>query len=357
MAENTRLKELSGELKRISETVDQREAASIARFDRLESSMQMFSRAIDTLTRSVDHLNKISATGASFDSGATPRSPSPASIHSRLRYTWSVLLFPGFKCFKRQINSLPRFVAHYYTKFMVFANRVQGLSDDALLDCFVGLPRNSRSSFSSLSSLKGPPLLSGPSVNSAATSGPNSKASLPPLLPTPSSKPLPPVKRLSPSEMQLRRDKGLCFTFDEKYSCADKCPNRHYMILQFEHDDDEGPCAFYSPLNNPESSLDDNPSPMHLSLCAYQCSYGIGTIRFTGSINGIEMQVMLDGGSSDNFIQPRIALHLDLPIEPAPGLRVVVGSSHILTGEGVIHHLPLLIQGHLLNCQHLCHSL
>ncbi|KAJ1384357.1 Aspartic peptidase domain superfamily [Sesbania bispinosa] len=40
-----------------------------------------------------------------------------------------------------------------------------------------------------------------------------------------------------------------------------------------------------------------------------------------GTIAGKPVQVLLDGGSSDSFIQPRLARRLQLPIEPASRVR------------------------------------
>lgn len=54
--------------------------------------------------------------------------------------------------------------------------------------------------------------------NSSSPSLTSTKSALPPLLPSPPTKPLPPVKKLSAAEMQLRREKGLCFTCDDKFS-------------------------------------------------------------------------------------------------------------------------------------------
>ena len=62
------------------------------------------------------------------------------------------------------------------------------------------------------------------------------KASLPPLLLMPNTKPLTLVNRLgikrkSAAEMQLRKEKGLCYWCDKKFSFNHKCPNRKLMLL------------------------------------------------------------------------------------------------------------------------------
>ncbi|GKF10021.1 ty3-gypsy retrotransposon protein, partial [Tanacetum coccineum] len=86
----------------------------------------------------------------------------------------------------------------------------------------------------------------------------------------------------------------------------------------------------------------------HLSLNAFHGSQGLTTICFIGTVNGTTVQVLLDGGSSDNFIQPRIAKHARLPLEPAHNLKVMVGNGNFLQSDGLINSVPLYIQGHVL---------
>lgn len=57
------------------------------------------------------------------------------------------------------------------------------------------------------------------------------------------------------------------------------------------------------------------------------------------------MQVLLDGGSSDSFIQSRLAHNLQLPMEPTADVKVMVGNEHYLHAEGVVRDLPLTISG------------
>lgn len=86
----------------------------------------------------------------------------------------------------------------------------------------------------------------------------------------------------------------------------------------------------------------------HLSYNALKGSFGLGTMRFTGTINGMVVQILLDSGSSDNFLQPRIANYLKLLIEPAPNFQVLVGNGNSLVAEGSVKQLEVKIQGQLL---------
>jgi len=54
---------------------------------------------------------------------------------------------------------------------------------------------------------------------------------------------------------------------------------------------------------------------------------------------------LIDGGSSDNFLHPRLAKFLKLEVEPAPTLRVMVGDGSKLHAEGMVRELPVSIQG------------
>ena len=59
---------------------------------------------------------------------------------------------------------------------------------------------------------------------------------------------------------------------------------------------------------------------------AFEGVWRARTIRFAVDLNDTVIQVMIDGGSSDNFLQPRLAKFLQLEVEQSPKLRVMVGN-------------------------------
>lgn len=159
--------------------------------------------------------------------------------------------------------------AEYYHQFTVLANRVEGLTDEALMDCFLsGLKEPIRREVvaqTPTSLLRAGSLArlfdeknsmgfvfkresTGPSsyfrsspVSSASStiSSKPSSSSLPPLLSKPNSRPFPQYKKLPHTEMLLCREKGLCFTCDEKYTREHDCPNKKCMLLLTTTDDQE----------------------------------------------------------------------------------------------------------------------
>lgn len=85
-----------------------------------------------------------------------------------------------------------------------------------------------------------------------------------------------------------------------------------------------------------------------LSLNAMNSAPLSGTMRFIGSIHGHPIAILLDGGSDDNFIQPRVAKFLNLQVQPAHPIKVLVGDGNALQVEGSIEDLQVTIQGHQL---------
>ena len=131
------------------------------------------------------------------------------------------------------------------------------------------------------------------------------KNNLPPLLPTPNVPPIRnnDVKKIRPAEMQLRREKGLCYFCDEKFSFNHKCPNRQLLLLQYKTDDAELEChdsedKFDSMADNSNVVIEDH----HLSLNALKGGMGVSTIRFMAYIGKLPVKALVDRGSSNNFL-------------------------------------------------------
>jgi len=147
--------------------------------------------------------------------------------------------------------------------------------------------------------------------------------------------------------MQLRREKGLCFTCDAKFSPSHRCPNKQYLLLQLQEEEDFK-LEPDSPDENNIYQIQSLEQEHHLSFNAFKEVVGIGTMRFQGIINGVKVQVLLDSGSSDNFLQPRIAHCLKLVIEPTSRFHVLVGNGNSLTLEGMMRKVEVQIQEHSL---------
>jgi len=71
----------------------------------------------------------------------------------------------------------------------------------------------------------------------------------------------------------------------------------------------------------------------------------VGTIKFKAYIGTLSLTVLINGGSSNNFLQPRVAKFLKLPVVQSPRFRVMLGNGNYMESEGLIQDLKLQAQG------------
>lgn len=69
------------------------------------------------------------------------------------------------------------------------------------------------------------------------------------------------------------------------------------------------------------------------------------TLKLAGTINGQEVVVLVDGGSTNNFIQSRLAAHLHLTVQPSSHMKVTVGNGGALSCGGECTGVVLMMGG------------
>lgn len=155
------------------------------------------------------------------------------------------------------------------------------------------------------------------------------------LLPTTSKNP--PIKRLSWDEMQRRRAQGLCFNCDDKFLPGHKCKVPQLLLL-------EGIVDGESEGDNSEANT-DLPSDPEISLYALTGWKVAKTMRVTPKIGACEVVVLIDSGSTHNFISDKIAALLQLPVMCTKPFHVRVANGQTLKCQGRFNNVHLLLQG------------
>lgn len=241
-------------------------------------------------------------------------------------------------------------VNSYLAEFEALANRIVGLPTPFLLSCFISglapdirrevlalqplslsqaaaLARLQKDKFTDarrhhrprpppLSTLppSSPPLASLPPISSTPTNN------LPPLLPTP---PKTTYKRLTQAEMASRRERGLCYNCDERYGPNHRCRGKFFLLIASDDDDQPpdppDPPTPTSPLPSP-TDQPLTPLSAQLNLHALSGQPASVTLRVLGSIAGHDAVVLVDGGSTHNFIHDRLAHFLHLTSQLVPPL-------------------------------------
>lgn len=148
-------------------------------------------------------------------------------------------------------------------------------------------------------------------------------------------KPLPTgVKRLPWDELQKRRERGLCFNCDEKFTPGHKCKMRQAFLIE---------AADSSGDESQETGSETDVAK--ISVHAMAGVNGPHNMRIESWIKSQQVMVLNDNGSSHNFINQKIAKKLGLLETKVDPLRVKVASGDKLTCEVLYHNVPIKIQG------------
>ncbi|KAL6506420.1 hypothetical protein OROGR_024601 [Orobanche gracilis] len=261
-------------------------------------------------------------------------------------------------------------VTSYQDQFERLNNCVTGLSETAILNCFIsGLKVEIQRELA---------IQKPTSINDAIDLAKlvedklhDSRARTPftrfsttnstaPLLPSP---PLPlqaprisptlPIRRLTQQEMQERRAKGLRFNCDDKFEKGHKCRSPQFLSLIVEDSVESNqpiiePIEEECPLPPPPARFLTVETPSHEFHCSITAFHGTAaprTLRVSGQIMGKGVSVLVDSGSTHNIIQPRVAEFLNLPIMAVSTIQVKVGNGEFIQCQGVCHNISIVLQG------------
>ncbi|XP_058769067.1 uncharacterized protein LOC131642924 [Vicia villosa] len=266
-------------------------------------------------------------------------------------------------------------VMEYQTKFEKLGNQVVGLSQEALLNCFIsglnpeiqhelaihkptyisqaiGLAKLIESKFKEAKQKHNKPYnyqFSKP--NTISSFQPTHKPPIPLTTPTNttaknSTTPPPnrlPIRRLNNSQLQERRAQGLCFNCDEKFIPGHKCASKFFLLLA---EDDITEYEQLAEISSDTELPTTDPSHTYFQLSpqALTGQFSPQTLKFQGVINGLPVMVLVDTGSTHNILQPRLAQHLNLPTSSIPQFSVMVGNGSHLNCKGICQDVPIILQ-------------
>lgn len=167
------------------------------------------------------------------------------------------------------------------------------------------------------------------------------------LLPTPtnvkplgSAKPEPTksVKSWFSKEMDEKRAKGLCFWCDEKYSPTHKCPKKQlYRIEAHEVEQEEG-----EPEMEVENIEESNPE---ISIHALTGMQNFQTMPVQGSVGKKVLQILIDIGSTHNFLNTATGQSLGCVFSSVAPVKVTAANGSLLTCQAQCKYFCWKMQG------------
>lgn len=110
------------------------------------------------------------------------------------------------------------------------------------------------------------------------------------------------------AKMIARREEGLCYHCDEIYAPGHKYKSKHIYIMITEEEEQQPQPAVESDqelalvLQGEEGELLHIKENCGVSIHAVTGTNGIHTIKLTGQIKNKEISMLLDSGSTHNFI-------------------------------------------------------
>ncbi|CAN0904661.1 Retrovirus-related Pol polyprotein from transposon 17.6 [Linum grandiflorum] len=143
-----------------------------------------------------------------------------------------------------------------------------------------------------------------------------------------------PIKRLNPTEIRERRDKGLCFNCDEKFVPGHRC-KKLFLIETIEDGEDD----------EVDLEMGGGTGFLSISLNAVTGMETPETMKLLTTINYHQLRTLVDSGSNHNFLSLRMARKMSLIPENNTQFTVTVGNGETMKSPGRCSGMVVQVQG------------
>ncbi|KAL1345712.1 hypothetical protein AAHE18_08G137600 [Arachis hypogaea] len=299
-------------------------------------------------------------------------------VNNNIAYTWDSFLEALNARFGKNVFYDPRTalkelkqggsVEEYQCQFEELSNRVTGLSEEWIVALFTtGLQEHLKCelllarpnsyiqavSLAKLHEQKHAVTLgltkNNKPITHTVTSSNHSFPPTPSTNSSPTAPQTPPVKRLTSADIRARWEKGLCYYCDDKYSPGHRCKSL-LQLLVGEKELQELMQEPHIVVVEPESDSDDagegDEQPPKISLNALAGEFHLEMLRVRGTHSNRQLMILIDGGSTHNFLKGSVAKKLNLSLSPTHALQVMVGNGDSIHCGAMCKNLALTVQGY-----------
>ncbi|CAA0806922.1 Unknown protein, partial [Striga hermonthica] len=149
------------------------------------------------------------------------------------------------------------------------------------------------------------------------------------------------VRRLSPEEVKRRREKGLCFKCEENFTPGRQC--KQAFVIEVANSDEEGSEVEEEPRQKDEVEVPDEEA--EISMHAMAGIRGPRTMQLPAWVKDRRVVVLVDNGSSHNFINADLSQKLNLPNTKIEPFEVRVANGERLQCTESFRKVPIKFQG------------
>ncbi|KAH9699108.1 hypothetical protein KPL71_024219 [Citrus sinensis] len=147
---------------------------------------------------------------------------------------------------------------------------------------------------------------------------------------------IPPIKRISAAEMQERRANKLCYYCDEKFEPGHKCKQRQIYLLEGEDD---------AELSDEGNKIGDDEEDHLVSLHAMSGAVSHQTMRIKGNIKKKGIIILIDSGSTHNFLDVSVAKWTGCEVQQDKPLMMAVANGSKIASAATCKQLVWSMQG------------
>jgi len=151
------------------------------------------------------------------------------------------------------------------------------------------------------------------------------------------------VQKLSPAEMAERRKHGLCYYCDEKYSPGHKCKEPKFFQIDatnYSSTEEDPPLEEHEALeeDNQKDNVSDEPVILPHALAGISSPQ---TLKIRGFIKHRPIVVLIDSGSTHNFIYQKVAEAVHCFVRAVSNFQVQIADGGTMKCEGRCENVKL----------------
>jgi len=156
----------------------------------------------------------------------------------------------------------------------------------------------------------------------------------------------------TPQQLEERKTKGLCFNCDSKYSKGHKCGEKKLFYIDFEEEEEQE----QEQEQEQEPSQDENVEAISseeltptISCNALARINTPQTLKIEGFIKNKKVIVLIDSGSTHNFIHYKLAKALNCFVYPMLEFQVMIADGGTINCSGKCNKINLTMGEYVMN--------
>lgn len=150
------------------------------------------------------------------------------------------------------------------------------------------------------------------------------------------------TKTMTSKETENRRSKGLCYWCLKKFMVGHRCIGRQLLLIEVEEEEEDNEVLPVVVETDEEVTVKEAPQ---ISIHAIGGMLYCSTMKIEGAVNNKRLQILIDSGSTHNFLDTKMVERLGCCSEDINVLKVIVVNENVMHCSKVYRELCWSMQG------------